>query len=119
VPSADGAADRLLPETVAVHTITTGFLVTPSVAAGNAVRTGVGLALAVVATHLIPVQHGFWVVLGAIVRSSSASSTGTKVARAVTGTTIGVTLGATLIAVVGVLPAVLWTLQPIAVFAAA
>jgi uncharacterized membrane protein YccC len=116
----NGAADRLLPETVALRTITTGFLATRSVAARNAVRTGVGLALAVAATHLLPVQHGFWVVLGAIVvMGSSAMTTGTKVVRAVTGTAIGVTLGAALIAVVGVEPAVLWTLLPIAVFAAA
>jgi uncharacterized membrane protein YccC len=115
-----GAADRLLPEAVAVRTITTGFLSTRSVAARNAVRTGVGLALAVAATHLFPVQHGFWVVLGAIVvMGSSALTTGTKVVRAVAGTAIGVTLGATLIAVAGVEPAVLWTLLPIAIFAAA
>jgi Fusaric acid resistance protein-like len=115
-----GAADRLLPEAVAVRTIITGFLSSRSVAARNAVRTGVGLALAVAATHLFPVQHGFWVVLGAIaVMGSSALSTGTKVVRAVAGTAIGVTLGAALIAVVGVEPAVLWTLLPITVFAAA
>jgi uncharacterized membrane protein YccC len=115
-----GAADRLLPEAVAVRTITIGFVATRSVAARNAVRTGVGLALAVAATHLFPVQHGFWVVLGAmVVMGSSALTTGTKVVRAVTGTAIGVTLGAALIAVVGVNPAILWTLLPIAVFGAA
>jgi uncharacterized membrane protein YccC len=115
-----GAADRLLPETVAVRTIITGFLSSRSVAARNAVRTGVGLALAVAATHLLPVQHGFWVVLGAIVvLGSSASATGTKVVRAVAGTGIGVTLGAALIAVAGVEPAVLWPLLPITIFAAA
>ncbi|MDT5071518.1 MAG: hypothetical protein QOH82_838, partial [Mycobacterium sp.] len=115
-----GAADRLLPETVAVRTILSGFLSSRSVAARNAVRTGVGLALAVAATHLFPVQHGFWVVLGAIVvLGSSASATGTKVVRAVTGTAIGVTLGAALIAVAGVEPAVLWPLLPITIFASA
>ncbi|MDT5102776.1 MAG: hypothetical protein QOI25_289 [Mycobacterium sp.] len=115
-----GAADRLLPEPVAVRTITTGFLATRSVATRNALRTGVGLALAVAATHLFPVQHGFWVVLGAmVVMGSSALTTGTKVVRAVTGTAIGVIVGASLIAVVGVEPAVLWTLLPIAVFGAA
>jgi uncharacterized membrane protein YgaE (UPF0421/DUF939 family) len=115
-----GAADRLLPETVAVRTIITGFLSSRSVAARNAVRTGVGLAVAVAATHLFPVQHGFWVVLGAIVvMGSSALTTGTKVVRAVAGTAIGVTLGAALITVVGVEPAVLWTLLPITIFAAA
>src|SRR5258705_6261716 len=114
-----GAADRLLPEPVAVRTITTGFLATRSVATRNALRAGVGLALAVAATHLFPVQHGFWVVLGAMaVMGSSALTTGTKVVRAVSGTAIGVIVGASLIAVVGVEPAVLWTLLPIAVFGA-
>jgi hypothetical protein len=115
-----GAADRLIPETVAVTTITTGFLATRSVAARNSFRTGVGLALAVAITHLLPVQHGFWMVLGAIVvLGSSALSTGTKVVRAVIGTAIGVILGAALIAIVGVEPVVLWALLPIAIFAAA
>jgi hypothetical protein len=115
-----GAADRLLAEPVAVRTIATGFLASRSVATRNAVRTGVGLALAVAATHLFPVQHGFWVVLGAmVVMGSSALATGTKVVRAVAGTAIGVIVGASLIAIVGVEPAVLWTLLPIAVFGAA
>jgi len=115
-----GAADLLIPETVAVTTITTGFLTTRSVAARNAVRTGVGLALAVATTHLFPIQHGFWVVLGAIVvLGSSALTTGTKVVRAMVGTAIGVVLGAVLIAAVGVDPVLLWTLLPIVIFGAA
>jgi uncharacterized membrane protein YccC len=115
-----GAADRMIPEAVAITTITTGFVATRSVAARNSLRTGVGLALAVAITHLLPVQHGFWVVLGAIVvLGSSALSTGTNVVRAVSGTAIGVVLGASLIAVVGVEPVVLWGLLPIAIFAAA
>jgi uncharacterized membrane protein YccC len=69
---------------------------------------------------LFPVQHGFWVVLGAmVVMGSSALATGTKVVRAVTGTAIGVIVGASLIAIVGVEPPVLWMLLPIAVFGAA
>lgn len=114
-----GFADRMLPETVAVRTITTGFLATQSVAARNAVRTGVGLALAVAATHLFPIQHGFWVVLGTIVvMGSSALNTGTNVVRAVIGNGVGVILGAALIAVAGVEPVVLWALLPVAIFAA-
>ena len=49
-----GAADRLLPETVAVKRIAKGFLSTRSVAARNAIRTGVGLALAVVDHVCVP-----------------------------------------------------------------
>ena len=88
-----GAADRLLPETVAVRRIVKGFLAIRSVAARNAIRTGVGLALAVVITYVFSLQHGMWVVLGAIVvLGSSALTTGTKVVRAMAGTAIGVVL---------------------------
>jgi uncharacterized membrane protein YccC len=117
---ASRTADRLLSETAALASIPSGFVTTRSVAARNSVRTGVGLALAVAVTHLFPVQHGFWVVLGAmVVLGSSALSTGTKVVQAVVGTAIGVTVGAPLIAAFGVAPAVLWSLLPIAVLGAA
>ena len=86
----------------------------------NALRTGLGLALAVAVTHLFPVEHGFWVVLGALsVLRSSALTTGTKTLRAVVGTGIGFVLGAALISVVGVDPAVLWILMPVVVFGSA
>ena len=74
-----GASDRLLPETVAAAQITSGFLANRSVAVRNSLRTGLGLALAVAITHLFPVEHGFWVVLGAMsVLRSSALTTGTE-----------------------------------------
>jgi uncharacterized membrane protein YccC len=115
-----GASDRVLPEPVAFTTITRGFLATRSVAVRNSLRTGLGLALAVAITHLFPVQHGFWVVLGAMsVLRSSALTTGTKIVRAVIGTTIGFVIGAVLIMILGVNPLVLWTLLPILVFASA
>jgi uncharacterized membrane protein YccC len=114
---ATGFADRLLPETTAVTAIASGFVSTGSVAARNAMRTGLGLALAVATTHLFPVQHGFWIVLGTmVVLGSSALTTRTKVVHAVIGTAIGVIVGAALIYVVGVAPAVLWSLLPIVVF---
>ena len=114
------ATDRLIPATAAVTSTTSGFLGSRSVAVRNALRTGLGLALAVAVTHLFPVEHGFWVVLGALsVLRSSALTTGTKTLRAVVGTTIGFVLGAVLISVVGVDPAVLWLLLPVAVFGSA
>ena len=86
----------------------------------NALRTGLGLALAVAVTHLFPVEHGFWVVLGAMsVLRSSALTTGTKMLRAVLGTAIGFVLGAVVIELVGVDPAVLWILLPVVVFGSA
>ncbi|KRE27341.1 fusaric acid resistance protein [Mycobacterium sp. Soil538] len=115
-----GASDRLLSETVAAAQITSGFVANRSVAVRNSLRTGLGLAVAVAITHLFPVEHGFWVVLGALsVLRSSALSTGTRVWRAVIGTGIGFLLGALLIGLVGVEPTVLWLLMPLAVFGSA
>ena len=114
------ATDRLVPATTAVTSATSGFLGRRSVAVRNALRTGLGLALAVAVTHVFPVEHGFWVVLGALsVLRSSALTTGTKTLRAVVGTTIGFVIGAVLISVVGVDPAVLWILLPVVVFGSA
>lgn len=118
LPKAANAA-RLIPEPVAVAAIPTAFVATRAVSARNSVRTGVGLALAVAVSHLFPVQHGFWVALGAmIVLGSSALSTGTKVIRAVIGTAVGVAVGGVLIASFGVAPEMLWLLLPVAVFSA-
>jgi hypothetical protein len=112
-----GFADRLSPETVAGTTVVTAFLAARSVAAHNGLRTGVGLALAVAITHLHLVEHGFWVVVGTmVVLSSSALSTRTRLVQAVVGTTLGIILGGVLLGAVGVQPAVLWLLVPIAVF---
>jgi hypothetical protein len=84
------------------------------------VRTGLGLALAVAVTHVFPVQHGFWVVLGAMsVLRSSALTTGTRVLRAVAGTAVGFVLGAVVIELLGVDPVVLWLLLPIVAFGSA
>jgi len=115
-----GAAERLLPEGAAVAAIPLGYLATRSVVVRNSLRTGLGLALAVTATHVFPVQHGFWVVLGAMsVLRSSALSTGTNVVRAVIGTAVGFVLGALLIMALGVDPPVLWTLLPFVAFGSA
>jgi hypothetical protein len=114
------ATDRLMPASASVTSTTSSFLGGRSVAVRNALRTGLGLALAVAVTHLFPVEHGFWVVLGALsVLRSSALTTGTKMLRAVLGTGIGFILGALLIGVVGVDPAVLWILMPLVVFGSA
>lgn len=115
-----GASDRLLPETIAAAQITSGFLENRAVAVRNSLRTGLGLALAVAVTHVFPIEHGFWVVLGALsVLRSSALTTGTRVWRAVFGTGIGFLLGAVLIYLVGVDPVVLWILMPVVVFGSA
>jgi len=115
-----GAADWVMPETVAVAAITRGFVATRAVVLRNSLRTGLGLALAVAVTHVFPVEHGFWVVLGAMsVLRSSALTTGTRVLRAVTGTAVGFVLGAVVIELLGVDPVVLWILLPIVAFGSA
>ena len=117
---ATGAADWVMPETVAVAAITKGFLAPDAVVLRNSLRTGLGLAVAVAVTHVFPVQHGFWVVLGAMsVLRSSALTTGTRVLRAVAGTAVGFVLGAVVIGLLGVDPVVLWILLPIAAFGSA
>jgi uncharacterized membrane protein YccC len=117
---ATGAADRMLSEVSALASITTGFWATRAVAVRNSLRTGLGLALAVTVTQVFPVQHGFWVVLGAMsVLRSSALTTGTRVVRAVAGTAIGFVIGAVVIEVVGVDPVVLWLLLPVVAFGSA
>jgi uncharacterized membrane protein YccC len=115
-----GAADWVMPETVAVTAITKGFLATKAVVLRNSLRTGLGLALAVAVTHVFPVEHGFWVVLGAMsVLRSSALTTGTRVLRAVAGTAVGFVLGAVVIELLGMDPVVLWILLPIVAFGSA
>ena len=115
-----GAADWVMPETVAVAAITKGFLATRAVVLRNSLRTGLGLALAVAVTHVFPVQHGFWVVLGAMsVLRSSALTTGTRVLRAVAGTAVGFVVGAVVIELLGVDPVVLWLLLPLVAFGSA
>ncbi len=115
-----GAADWVMPETVAVAAITKGFLATRAVVLRNSLRTGLGLALAVAVTHVFPVEHGFWVVLGAMsVLRSSALTTGTRVLRAVAGTAVGFVLGAVVIELLGVDPLVLWMLLPLTAFGSA
>jgi uncharacterized membrane protein YccC len=109
-----------MPETVAVGAITKGFLATRAVVLRNSIRTGLGLAVAVAVTHVFPVEHGFWVVLGAMsVLRSSALTTGTRVLRAVAGTAVGFVLGAVVIELLGVDPVVLWILLPIVAFGSA
>ena len=115
-----GTADWVMPETTAVAAITRGFLATRAVVLRNSLRTGLGLSAAVAVTYLFPLQHGFWVVLGAMsVLRSSALTTGTRVVRAVTGTAVGFLLGVVLIELVGVDPIVMWILLPVVAFGSA
>lgn len=115
-----GAAERVLSESEALAYLTTGFVATRAVVVRNSLRTGLGLALAVAVTHVFPVQHGFWVVLGAMsVLRSSALTTGTRVVRAVAGTVLGFLLGIAFIELLGVEPVVMWLALPVVAFGSA
>ncbi len=86
----------------------------------NAARGAVAIAVAVGVADLTNVQHGFWVVLGALsVLRTNAASTGATAMRALAGTTVGFFIGAGLILGIGTHTAVLWVVFPIAVLIAA
>jgi len=79
----------------------------------NSLRGGGGLALAVLVADVTSVQHGFWVVFGALaVLRSNALSTGQNVARALAGTTLGFIVGGALVALIGTNSTLLWILLP-------
>ena len=86
----------------------------------NSLRVALALAVAVAVADLSTVQHGFWVVLGAlsVLRTNAASTTSTAF-EALSGTAVGVILGALLLALIGTSPAALWAALPFAVFIAA
>lgn len=85
----------------------------------NSLRTGAGLAIAVLVAQLSHVQHGFWVALGAMsVLRTSALTTTSTVLRALLGTFAGFVVGGGLIVLVGTGPATLWVLLPLAVLVA-
>ena len=113
-----GFADRVHSKRAAMAALP-GYVSTRSVTVLNSLRTGLALALAVVVTLILPVQNGLWVALGTLsVLRTSASATRVTAVRAVLGTLIGFGVGAAVIGVVGVDPAVLWTLLPLTTFAA-
>ncbi|HEY9311142.1 FUSC family protein [Williamsia sp.] len=115
-----GVADLVLPEFAATRMSMSSTVIRNSVTTRNALRTGVGLAAAVALIQVVPVQHGFWVVLGAMsVLRTSALTTGANVMRAVLGTAVGFFVGALIIAVVGTDHTALWIVLPIATFGAA
>ena len=82
----------------------------------NSLRGATGLALAVLIADLLSLQHGFWVVFGALaVLRSNALSTGQNVMRGLIGTSIGFIIGGVIVALIGTNTAVLWAVLPIVV----
>jgi len=86
----------------------------------NSLRGSLALAAAVLVADQTGVQHGLWVVLGALsVLRSNAASTGSTALRALSGTVIGFAAGAVLLLGLGTSTPVLWAALPIAVAVAA
>jgi hypothetical protein len=86
----------------------------------NSLRGSLALALAIGVADLTSVQHGFWVVLGALsVLRTNAASTGSTALQALTGTAIGFAVGAAVLLLIGTSTTLLWAVLPIAVFVAA
>jgi uncharacterized membrane protein YccC len=85
----------------------------------NSVRGSVALAAAVAVADVTNVQHGFWVVLGALsVLRTSAAATGAIALRAIAGTVAGFVVGAVLIVAIGHNTTALWVALPLAVLIA-
>jgi uncharacterized membrane protein YccC len=86
----------------------------------NSVRGAVALAAAVAVADVTNVQHGFWVVLGALsVLRTNAAATGAIALRAIAGTVAGFVVGAVLIVAIGHHSTALWVALPLAVLIAA
>lgn len=87
---------------------------------GNAVGTATAMALAILLTRLVKVEHSFWVVLGVLpvlnVTSTLAGDTFWKVQ---VGTVIGFLFGGALVAVTGDHQTWYWLMLPFITFAAA
>ncbi len=85
----------------------------------NSLRGAAGLAAAVAVVEVTDVEHGFWVVLGALsVLRSNALGTGATAARAIAGTTLGFVIGALIMIGVGGHTTLLWFILPVAVLVA-
>jgi uncharacterized membrane protein YccC len=86
----------------------------------NSIRGAVGLAVAVFIAQRTGLQHGFWVVLGALsVLRSNALGTGWSILSALAGTAVGIVVGALLVIGIGTHETVLWGVLPVAVLLAA
>jgi uncharacterized membrane protein YccC len=84
----------------------------------NAVRSAIGLALAVLLARLLQVDHAFWVVLGtASVLRTNALATGRTTLQALLGTLLGFAVGAAFTAVAAN-TALMWIALPIVAFLA-
>lgn len=86
----------------------------------TALRTGIGLAIAVLVVQLAGLAHGFWVMLGVLsVLRYDGAGTRHLAIPAIIGTVVGVVIATAVLFAVGSQIGVLWVLLPMAVFLAA
>lgn len=86
----------------------------------TALRTAIGLALAILVVQLTGLEHGFWVMLGVIsVLRYDGAGTRRLAIPAIVGTVVGVLIGTVVIFAVGDHFYVLWCILPLGVFLAA
>jgi hypothetical protein len=86
----------------------------------NSARVALALGAAVAVADISSVQHGFWVVLGALsVLRTNAASTRATALQALSGTILGFAVGGVLLLIIGSSTTALWVSLPIAVFIAA
>ena len=104
----------------AAHRIAAGHVTRNSVWFQNSLRGSLGLTIAVLLAEVTQIEHGFWVVLGAMsVLRTTALTTGSTALRALGGTFIGFIVGAVIMIAVGTTPWHLWALLPVVVLIAA
>jgi uncharacterized membrane protein YccC len=115
-----GTAGRRAAELSGAIRVMAGQASFRSVSFLNSLRGSLALAAAVLVADETGVQHGLWVVLGALsVLRTNAASTGSTALRALAGTVIGFVAGALLLLGLGTSTPVLWTALPIAIAVAA
>jgi uncharacterized membrane protein YccC len=86
----------------------------------TALRSALGLSLAVLVVQVTGVQHGFWVLLGviAVLRFDMAATRSTALL-AIAGTVLGVAIGTAVLLLDGDREVLVWVLLPVSVFLAA
>jgi uncharacterized membrane protein YccC len=83
-------------------------------------RAATGLALTVLLTRLLGLEHAFWAVLGTLsVLRGNALATGRTTLQALAGTVAGFAIGGAFMLLAGPHQAALWVALPVAVFLAA
>ncbi|HEY8287248.1 MAG TPA: FUSC family protein [Chloroflexota bacterium] len=101
-----------------VSTVRT-YLVPNSPVLHGSLRVGLGLAMAVLLSRQLRLDHGFWVVLATLsVLRTNALATGRTTVQALAGTTAGFVISAIFTVVAGLHPTVLWISLPAAIFVA-